>query len=183
MNEYINTDLFLTGHETTSGLLSFAFLNLLKNSRAYLKAQNEVDEVIGKKPVQAHHLKNLNYIGAVLRETLRLYPTAPIMTKKVNPAVAHEPAILGGKYKVEPDDPVLVLFSKCQQDPAIYGEDAAEFRPERMLSEEFDKLPKGAWSVRRLLQLTGSRSILTRASLSGMESELASVAPSPGKRL
>ena len=127
--------------------MSFAFLNLLKNGRTYLKAQNEIDEVVGKEPIQAHHLKNLKYISAVLRETLRLYPTAPAMTKRVNPAVAHEPAILGGRYKVEPDEAVMVLLSKCQQDPAVYGEDAAEFTPERMLDEEFDQLPKGAWSV------------------------------------
>ena len=76
------------------------------------------------------------------------------MTKKVNPAVAHEPAILGGRYKVEPDEAIMVLFGKTQQDPAVYGEDAAEFRPERMLDGEFDKLPKGAWSVRDFIQCT-----------------------------
>ena len=173
----------MTGHETTSGLLSFALLSLLKNSRVYLKAQKEVDEVIGRDSIQLHHLKNLKYLSAILRETLRLYPTAPAMTKKVNPAVAHEPAILGGKYRVEPGEAITVLFSKAQQDPAIYGEDAAEFKPERMLDEEFDKLPKGAWSVRDCVQFTGSRSTLTDASLSEMELELALVVLLRGKRL
>ena len=151
---------FLTGHETTSGLLSFAFLNLLKNSSTYLRAQKEVDEVVGKQSVQVHHLKNLKYLNAVLRETLRLFPTAPAMTKKVNPAVAHEPAILGGKYKVEPHEAIMVLFGKAQQDPAVYGDDAAEFKPERMLDEEFDKLPKGAWSVRGCIYCPASQSML-----------------------
>jgi cytochrome P450/NADPH-cytochrome P450 reductase len=173
----------LAGHETTSGLLSFAFLNLLKNSRAYLKAQKEVDEVVGKGPVQAHHLKNLKYLSAVLRETLRLFPTAPGMTKKVNPEVAHEPAILGGMYKVEPNEAIMVLFGKAQQDPAVYGEDAAEFKPERMLDEEFDKLPKGAWSVRTRPHDHTILSVLTSISLLEMESELALAVLLRGKRL
>jgi len=113
-----------------------------------LTAQREVDEVVGKGPVQVHHLKKLRYLSAVLRETLRLFPTAPAMTKKVNPAIAHETVTLCGRYKVEPNEPIMVLFGKAQQDPAIYGNDAAEFKPERMLDEEFGKLPKGAWSVR-----------------------------------
>jgi cytochrome P450/NADPH-cytochrome P450 reductase len=126
-------------------------LNLLKNSHTYLKAQKEVDDIVGKDSVQIHHLKDLKYLHAVLRETLRLFPTAPAMTKKVNPAVAHEPAILGGRYTVEPNEPIIVLLCKAQQDYAVYGEDAAEFKPERMLDEEFNKLPKGAWSVSVLL--------------------------------
>src|SRR5690606_33192207 len=35
----------IADHETTSGLLSFAFYQLLKHPEAYQKAQREVDEV------------------------------------------------------------------------------------------------------------------------------------------
>ena len=38
----------VAGHETTSGLLSFVFYYLLRNPAAYQKAQQEVDNVIGK---------------------------------------------------------------------------------------------------------------------------------------
>ena len=38
----------IAGHETTSGLLSFAFVNLLKHPAAYRKAQEEVDKVLGR---------------------------------------------------------------------------------------------------------------------------------------
>jgi cytochrome P450/NADPH-cytochrome P450 reductase len=46
------------GHETTSGLLSFAMLNLLKNESAYCAAQQEVDTVVGRGPVRIEHLKS-----------------------------------------------------------------------------------------------------------------------------
>jgi cytochrome P450/NADPH-cytochrome P450 reductase len=46
------------------------------------------------------------------------------------------------------DSQVICLLGKIQRDPAVYGEDANEFRPERMLDEHFNKLPKHAWKVR-----------------------------------
>ena len=128
--------------------MSFLFLNLLRNSHAYLEAQKEVDEVIGKAPLQVGHLKDLKYLNAVLRETARLTPTAPLVTKCINPAIAHETVALGhGRYRVEPDDGIMILLAKSQRDVSVYGEDAAEFKPERMLDEHFEKLPSGAWKV------------------------------------
>lgn len=55
----------IAGHETTSGLLSFAFYYMLKNPNAYKKAQEEVDEAIGKGPITVEHLNKLPYLNAV----------------------------------------------------------------------------------------------------------------------
>lgn len=91
-------------------------------------------------------LKGLKYINAVLRETSRLYPTAPIIQKRRSPNFAHEPFTIGkGKYLLQPDDQFMILLGKSQRDVEVYGEDALEFKPERMLDEEFEKLPAGAW--------------------------------------
>src|SRR5688572_3834841 len=51
----------IAGHETTSGTLSFAFYNLLKNPEAYNKVQKEVDEVIGRDTITVEHLTKLPY--------------------------------------------------------------------------------------------------------------------------
>lgn len=53
--------------------------------------------------------------------------------------------LAGGKYAINRDDKVLCMITKCQRDPKVYGEDANEFKPERMLDENFNKLPKSAW--------------------------------------
>lgn len=55
----------IAGHETTSGLLSFTFYYLLKNPEAYERAQQEVDDVVGKDPINVEHLSKLPYITAV----------------------------------------------------------------------------------------------------------------------
>lgn len=39
----------------------------------------------------------------------------------------------------------MILLGKSQRDVDVYGEDALDFKPERMLDEEFEKLPPGAW--------------------------------------
>lgn len=135
------------GHETTSGLLSFLFYYLLKTPHAYKKAQEEVDSVIGRRKITVEDLSKLPYINAMLRETLRLQPTAPGFTVHAHPTKNHEdPVTLGnGKYVLGKDESIFVLLTKVHRDPKVYGPDADEFKPERMLDENFDKLPKNAW--------------------------------------
>jgi cytochrome P450/NADPH-cytochrome P450 reductase len=55
----------IAGHETTSGMLTYIFYFLLKSPTAYQKAQQEVDSVIGKGPINVDHLSKLPYINAV----------------------------------------------------------------------------------------------------------------------
>ncbi|GME65126.1 hypothetical protein Trco_000025 [Neofusicoccum parvum] len=130
----------VAGHETTSGLLSFAFFYMLDHPDTLKKAQQEVDQVVGNDAVTVEHLGRLPYINAVLRETLRLQPTAPAFVLG-----AFEDTTLGGRYRVKKEEPMLALLHKIHRDPAVYGDDAEVFRPERMLDENMAKLPKNAW--------------------------------------
>lgn len=123
-------------------------LNLLKNESAYRAAQEEVDKMIGREPVRVEHLKKLEYINAVLRETLRLSPTAPAMSKQVNPKFQGKATLCKGKYVIEPTDRIVALLGATQRDPKIYGADANEFKPERMFGDNFKNIPNAAWKVR-----------------------------------
>lgn len=75
-----------------------------------------------------------------MRETLRL--CSPIPQIGVTP---REDTLLAGKYPVKKDEMTVLMVKKMHLDPAVYGEDAEEFKPERMLDEPFNKLPKNAW--------------------------------------
>ncbi|KAF2016963.1 cytochrome P450 [Aaosphaeria arxii CBS 175.79] len=125
----------IAGHETTSGLLSFVFYQLCRHPEAYQKAQREVDEAVGKRAIKVEDLNKLPYLNAVLRETLRVNATIPLFTVE-----AFEDTLLAGKYPVKAGETIVNLLAKSQLDPKVFGEDALEFKPERMLDEPFKKL-------------------------------------------
>lgn len=127
----------IAGHETTSGMLSFAFYQLLKHPAEYRKVQEEVDRVIGRERITVEHISKLTYIQAVLRETLRVNASIPAFSVE-----AKEDTLLGGKYFVPKSERVLLLLAKSHLDPTVYGDDASDFKPERMLDESFAQITK-----------------------------------------
>lgn len=130
----------IAGHETTSGLLSFALYYLSKHPEILAKAQAEVDEVLGNKRPKVEDINQLSYISQILKETLRLSPTAPVFA--VEPI---EDTMLGDKYAVKKGEIILVLLPALHKDPLVWGEDAALFKPARFSTENFKKLPPNAW--------------------------------------
>ncbi|KAI9159133.1 bifunctional p-450:nadph-p450 reductase [Paramyrothecium foliicola] len=109
----------IAGHETTSGLLSFAFYQLMKNPEVYRRAQAEVDAVCGKGTIKVQHMSKLPYVTAVLRETLRLNAPIPLFRETI-----------------------INLLAKSHRDPVVYGDDVEEFKPERMFEAEFKEREK-----------------------------------------
>lgn len=130
----------IAGHETTSGLLSFACYLLLKNPEVMLKAQAIVDEVLGTEMPRVEHLAQLRYIEQILMESLRIWPTAPAFGVK---PIAN--TLLAGRYPLTTKDTVLVLEPMLHRDTAVWGDDAEAFRPERFAPENAEKLPPNAW--------------------------------------
>jgi cytochrome P450/NADPH-cytochrome P450 reductase len=121
---------------------------MLKNPSTYFAAQAEVDKIVGKEKINPKHLSQLKYINSMLKETLRLTPTAPAIIRGVRPENKEDPPTIGnGKYSIPRTNGVVCLLTKIQKDPKVYGDDADEFKPERMLDENFEKLPKNAWKV------------------------------------
>ena len=130
----------IAGHETTSGLLSFATHLLLKHPEVMAKLRAEIDSVVGDQPLQVGHLAQLRYTEQVLFETLRLWPTAPAYTLKTE-----NPTRLGGRYALEPDDVIFVLLPSLHRDPKAWGDDVLSFKPERFTPVGMKKIPPNAW--------------------------------------
>lgn len=130
----------IAGHETTSGLLSFALYELIKNPDCLKRAQKEVDEVIGTDTITVKHIPKLVYLDQILKESLRLWPTAPAFTLE-----CHKDEVIGGKYLIKPGDTVVVLLPMLHRDPKVWGEDADKFDPDRVSPEKFAALPKNSW--------------------------------------
>ncbi len=133
----------IAGHETTSGLLSFAIYALLKHPEVLAKAYDEVDRVLGAdlsaRPTYAQ-VNQLQYITQVLKETLRLWPTAPAYG-----IAAKEETIIGGKYKIKPQHNVSILLPMLHRDKSVWGEDAEVFNPDNFTPEAEAKRPANAY--------------------------------------
>ncbi|XP_075904536.1 cholesterol 24-hydroxylase-like [Nelusetta ayraudi] len=68
---------FIAGQETTANQLAFCIMELGRHPDILEKAKKEVDEVIGmKQEISYEDLSQLVYLSQVLKETLRIYPTA-----------------------------------------------------------------------------------------------------------
>ncbi|KAF8797023.1 Cytochrome P450 4V2 like protein [Argiope bruennichi] len=76
--EEVNT-FVLAGHETVSSAIVWALYLIGLHCDVQEKIHDELDKVFGedtKRPVTEKDLNELQYLDCVLKETMRVYPTA-----------------------------------------------------------------------------------------------------------
>jgi cytochrome P450/NADPH-cytochrome P450 reductase len=133
----------IAGHETTSGLLSFATYALLNNPGVLEKAYAEVDRVLGPdpsvKPTYAQ-VNQLTYVAQILKETLRLWPTAPAYG--IAPL---QDTVIGEKYRLKRRYHLVVLAPMLHRDKSVWGEDAELFDPDNFSRDAEAKRPINAY--------------------------------------
>ncbi|GAV65150.1 LOW QUALITY PROTEIN: p450 domain-containing protein, partial [Cephalotus follicularis] len=72
-------DMFAAGTDTTFITLDWAMTELIMNSKVMEKAQAEVRSIVGEREVVLESdLPHLDYMQAVIKETYRLHPPAPV---------------------------------------------------------------------------------------------------------
>ena len=75
--------MFLAGHETTATALSWTFYLLSLHPQVMRAVQREVDEVLGERPPTAADVPQLRYTERVVKESMRLYPPAWVIDRRV----------------------------------------------------------------------------------------------------
>lgn len=73
---------FIAGHETTALTLTWGLYLLGRHQPTLMRVRDEVQAVCGGESVQYEHLDELHFTRAVLDETMRLYPPAPILNRE-----------------------------------------------------------------------------------------------------
>ncbi|XP_059634042.1 cytochrome P450 76T24-like [Cornus florida] len=133
--KHLLLDLFLAGTDTTSASVEWAMAELMKRPDAMAKARNELEEVIGRdghRLVQESDIPTLPYLQAVVKESLRLHPVAPLLI----PHKAEADVEICG-YTVPKNAQVLVNVWAMGRDPNIWS-NPNSFLPERFLEHETD---------------------------------------------
>ncbi|KAB1225548.1 Cytochrome P450 82G1 [Morella rubra] len=125
--------LILTGAGSTSVALTWAISLLLNNPSVLKAAQKELDIQVGKdKWVQESDIKNLNYLQAIVKETMRIYPPGPVTGLRE----AMEDCTIGG-YHVSKGTQLIINIWKLQRDPRVWS-NPTEFQPERFMTTHAD---------------------------------------------
>ncbi|XP_052173190.1 iridoid oxidase-like isoform X1 [Diospyros lotus] len=142
-------EMFFAGSETTSSSTEWAMAELLQNPSSMRKVKAELDRVIGRSSssskVEEGQLEELQYLQAVVKETLRLHPAVPLLLPR---NAVKDTDFMG--YFIPKDTQVLVNVWGIGRDGDSWDEPSA-FRPERFIGssveykgQNFELLPFGA---------------------------------------
>ncbi|MET8136509.1 cytochrome P450 [Streptomyces sp. NPDC006290] len=120
----------IAGHETTSGLLSFATYSLMRNPHVLAQAYAEVDRLLPGDTVPDYDtIMQLDVIPRILDETLRLWAPIPAFGK-----APLEDTVLGGRYQLKKGTRVNILEGPLHTHPKAW-ERPDEFDIDRWLPE------------------------------------------------
>ncbi|KAL7173509.1 hypothetical protein ACSBR2_032881 [Camellia fascicularis] len=123
-------DFFTAGTDTSSIAIEWALAELINNPRVLQKAQEEIDNVVGKhRLVSESDGPNLPYMQAIIREALRLHPPVPLITRK-----SIEDCMIQG-YNIPANSMLFVNVWSLARNPK-YWDSPLDFLPERFLRPE-----------------------------------------------
>jgi len=120
----------MAGTDTAALTIVWALAELINHPHVMKRAREEIDAVIGSgRLVEESDLVNLSYLQAIVKETLRLHPTGPLIVRE-----SSESCTIWG-YEIPAKTQLFVNVWAIGRDPK-HWEKPLEFRPERFLSEE-----------------------------------------------
>ncbi|GMJ10690.1 cytochrome P450, family 712, subfamily A, polypeptide 1 [Hibiscus trionum] len=127
-------DIFMAGTDTSSSAMQWAMGELMNNPKAFKKLRDEINSVVGpNRLVKESDIPNLPYLRAVIRETLRLHPSAPLIIRECG-----EDCNVNG-FSVKAKTRVLVNVYAVMRDSDSWAK-PNEFDPERFLGGSDEKI-------------------------------------------
>ncbi|KAL5234003.1 hypothetical protein ACI65C_001413 [Semiaphis heraclei] len=130
IREEVDTFLF-EGHDTTSIAMTIVLVLLGMHPDIQERARDELRSIFGysNRDATMEDLNAMKYLEAVIKESLRMYPSVPAITRELD-----KPLHLN-KYIIPPMTTITVYPFILHRNEEIYP-NAVEFIPERFLDEE-----------------------------------------------
>lgn len=126
----IMLDMMLIGVNTTAHCIAFLFYHLARNPRAQYKLYEEIKNTPEK--LQKDDLKKLQYLQACIKESLRLKPPMPVLSRILTKdIVVYNYVIPKGTYML-----LATHFASTKEE---FFEDAEKYKPDRWLSPEMSE--------------------------------------------
>ncbi|PWA37355.1 cytochrome P450 93A3 [Artemisia annua] len=125
-------NMFSAGTDTSALTTEWALAELINHPNSLRKAIEEIDQVVGKnRLLQESDLPNLPYLQAIVKETLRLHPAAPLIPRRsTNDSTV-------GDYYIPAKTNIYVNVWAIGRDPN-YWDNPLEFQPERFVESQLD---------------------------------------------
>ncbi|KAH6786299.1 hypothetical protein C2S52_005851 [Perilla frutescens var. hirtella] len=127
-------DMLSAGSETSATAIDWAMAEMVKNPSVLVKAQDEVRWVFDEEKgfVEESLVHKLEYLKAVVKETLRLHPPVPLLL----PRKCVQTCEING-YQIPTETKIIVNAWAINRDPK-YWENPDCFQPERFLGSSVD---------------------------------------------
>jgi 2-hydroxyisoflavanone synthase len=124
---YASQDFFTAGTDTTAISTEWALVELMNNPSLLQKAREEIYKVVGKnRLVDESDGPNLPYLQAIMKETFRLHPPIPIVSRRCIKDCKIE------NYMIPKTSLIFVNNWSIGRNPN-YWDKPLEFNPERFL--------------------------------------------------
>nr|GMD12258.1 cytochrome P450 82C4-like [Ipomoea batatas] len=121
--------MIIDGSDTTAVHLTWVLSLIVNHPDTMKRIRDDIDSKVGKQRwVEDGDIKDMEYLQAVVKETLRLYPPLPTYA----PHAATEDCKVGG-YDIPKGTHLYVNAWKVHRDPRIWAE-PDRFMPERFLT-------------------------------------------------
>ncbi|XP_039137055.1 flavonoid 3'-monooxygenase CYP75B137-like [Dioscorea cayenensis subsp. rotundata] len=122
------TDLFIGGTDTTSLMVEWALVELIRHPDILAAAQKELDSIVGQsRLVSELDLSDIPLLEAIIKETFRLHPPVPHLI----PHTASEACEVAGYYVPKATVLLVNVWTICR-DPEVWSR-PMEFDPSRFL--------------------------------------------------
>ncbi|XP_019155058.1 PREDICTED: cytochrome P450 81E8-like [Ipomoea nil] len=118
--------MLLGGTDTSAVAMEWGMALLLNHPRVLDKARAEIDDLVGQeRAIEEEDLPKLKYLQNIILETLRLFPSAPLLV----PHCSSDDCKIGG-YDIPRGTMLLVNAWAIHRDPKLW-DDPTSFKPER----------------------------------------------------
>ncbi|XP_071737531.1 3,9-dihydroxypterocarpan 6A-monooxygenase-like [Rutidosis leptorrhynchoides] len=125
-------DIFAAGTDTSAITIEWALAELINHPNIMQKAVEEIDKVVGKnRLLKESDIQNLPYLQAIVKETLRLHSTGPMILRQ-----STEDCTVAG-YHIPANTTVFVNVWALGRDPNHWDK-PLEFKPERFEENNLD---------------------------------------------
>ncbi|XP_050427251.1 cytochrome P450 4C1-like [Adelges cooleyi] len=122
----------LAGHDTTAITNTIVIFMLAHHQDVQNNVLQEINSIFSagdpNRPPTYEDLQKMEYLERVIKETMRLYPAAPILARKI------KNEMMIGKYLIPADTNILIPINSLHLNPHYYKEPEL-FNPDNFLPE------------------------------------------------